>query len=144
MELTYSQLKKRDVVNINDGKSFGKMVDINISFPSGKVVGIIVPGNKKSCPIRLFSKNEIYIPESKIIKIGNDVILVDIKCGESCAPNIDLNYKPKEKPCPNPCKDPFCPCPPKPPKGCSPYEKRPPTCEEVFGDNSYRIDSEEY
>ena len=122
MELSFSELKKRDVVNIVDGKSYGKMVDLTISFPKGMLTGITVPGAKRNCITKLFDNNKLFIEESKILKIGNDVILVDLRCGDACAPSVKM-HKP--------------PCPPKlPPEGnCM---QCPPTDEKFFGgDDEY-------
>ena len=46
MELTFSDLSNKDVVNVVDGKNLGHVTDIKLSFPKGIMVGIIVPGKK--------------------------------------------------------------------------------------------------
>ena len=105
MELSFSDLSKREVINVVDGRSFGKIKDLQLSFPQGKLVGIVVPGRRDGWFIRLFDRNKIYIPEQNIIKIGGDVILVNINCGEGCSPSsgIGMGNKPKKKPsCPPP------------------------------------------
>ena len=104
MELTYNQLKSRDVINVADGKCLGRIIDVKFRFPQGVIIGIYVPG-RKTCGIRLFDKSEIFIEESKILKIGGDVILVDLKCADSCAPSVNLvpPKPPKSKHCPPPC-----------------------------------------
>lgn len=109
MELTYNELKKRDVINISDGKCLGRITNIKLRFPQGVLVGIFVPG-RKGC--RLFDRSELYIEEKKILKIGGDVILVDLKCSDTCAPNVKVN-RPNDNPRP-PCSSPCPPpCPPK-------------------------------
>ena len=109
MELTYNQLKSRDVINVADGKCLGRIINVKFKFPQGVIVGIFVPG-RRTWGLRLFDKSEIFIEESKILKIGGDVILVDLKCADSCAPSVNLTPpKPKPKPCPPPCP-PVCGC----------------------------------
>ncbi len=105
MELSFKDLQKREVINVVDGRSFGKITDLQLQFPQGKLVGIVVPGRKDGWFVRLFTKNKIYIPEQNIVKIGGDVILVNISCGETCAPSASVTPpKPKKKPhCPPPC-----------------------------------------
>ena len=114
MELTYSELAKRDVINIADGRCLGRIIDLKLVFPTGKLVGIFVPGRRNRGLFKFFDKTRIYIEESRILKIGGDVILVDMQCGDNCLPSININTpnppKPKPKPCPPPCP----PCPPKP------------------------------
>ena len=102
MELTYSELTKRDVINISDGRCLGRVTDIKLIFPQGKLVGIFVPGRKVRRICRWFDKTQIYIDESKILKIGGDVILVDIRCSEECSKMP--KPKPPKPPMPNnPC-----------------------------------------
>jgi len=114
MELSYNELRKRDVVNISDGRCLGKIIDIRLSFPDGILVGIVVPGRKTKGFFRIFDKSELYIDESRIIKIGGDVILVDINCGDVCSAGVRVNkpdrYPPKK---PEHCS-PKCPPPPPP------------------------------
>lgn len=111
MELTYNELKKRDVINLVDGTCLGRISDLRISFPKGVMVGIYVPGQRGFFS-RIFDRRQIYIDRSKIVKIGGDVILVNVNCGDTCSPSI-TDRVPPEKPCnhKNICSP---PCPPKP------------------------------
>lgn len=104
MELSYKDLKKRMVVNIADGKSLGQINNLSLKFPEGFLTGIFVPGRQENFIIRLFSKSKIFIPEKNIIKIGGDVILVNLNCGDTCSDNVTTN-KAKIVPTvkPNPC-----------------------------------------
>lgn len=126
MELTYNELKKRDVINVTDGRCLGRIIDARFSFPDGVIIGIIVPGRRTKGLLRIFDKSELYIDESRIIKIGGDVILVDVNCGDTCSTSVKVNRIEKRpekrpKPCPPPCK----PCPPPPcKKPCAPEYPR--------------------
>lgn len=119
MELSFKDLRKREVINVVDGKSLGYITDLELRFPSGKMSGIVVPGKSVNCISRIFTKSSLYIPVEKIRKIGNDVILVDLKCGEVCSPSTGVGVKEKPSFAP-PCSD--CspcppPCPPRSPQG---------------------------
>ena len=125
MELTYNELKKREVINIVDGKSLGRITDMKFKFPQGVIQGIEVEG-RRVCPLfKVFNKSNVYIPDSNIVKIGGDVILVNIRCGDTCLESSGINgiksndKSSHQKPhCPPPCPPkPNCPppCPPKPP-----------------------------
>ncbi|MFZ5354595.1 MAG: YlmC/YmxH family sporulation protein [Bacillota bacterium] len=71
-----SELKQKEVININDGKRLGIVSDVEINMESGCIESIIIPGAGKL--LSLFSKeNDIVINWSNIKKIGVDVILVD-------------------------------------------------------------------
>lgn len=72
-----SELKLRDVINIADGKRLGLIKDIDIDLDTGKIKAIILPGNNR--PFSLFSRNdELIVNWEKIVRIGVDVILVDL------------------------------------------------------------------
>ena len=128
MELSFNDLKKRDVINVPDGRCLGRVTDIRLNFPNGVLVGIVVPGRRARGIFRWFDKTEVYIERSRIIKIGGDVILVDIstnKCKEPCPP-----------PPPKPCK------PPKPTREKHDYEEQ--FDFDIFPKDNSRIDTGDY
>ena len=71
MDYTVSDLKKKNVVSIADGKDLGKVTDVNFSYPDGKVIGIVLSEKKK-----FFGGEKYLLKTSCIEKIGTDVILV--------------------------------------------------------------------
>lgn len=72
-----SEVKSKEIININDGKRLGLVSDIEINMDTGCIDAIIIPGTGKIFGI--FSKdNDIVINWGSIKKIGVDVILVDI------------------------------------------------------------------
>lgn len=74
MELSYSELRTKEVVNIQNGARMGKIIDMIIDSNGKSVLGVVVPGIKK-----LFKPGEdIFIPWCNISKIGDDVILVSL------------------------------------------------------------------
>lgn len=109
MELSFKELQKRDVVNTVDGRCLGHITDLKLSFPSGMLTGIVVPGRKLNFFLRIFDKSETFIPVSRITRIGGDVILVDLDCGDVCSPSVK-SRKPKPPAPPSPCN----PCGEKP------------------------------
>ncbi len=74
MELSYSELRAKEVVNLQNGARMGKIIDMIIDSNGKNVLGVVVPGVKK-----LFKPGEdIFIPWCNISKIGSDVILVSL------------------------------------------------------------------
>lgn len=68
-----SDLQNKDVLNYEDGRVIGKIIDVIIT--DGKIDKLIV--EKYKFLISMFtSHNEIEIPWNNISKIGEDVILV--------------------------------------------------------------------
>ena len=124
MILSFKELKKREVVNIADGRSFGHITDLKIDFPCATLKGIVVSDKKRSGLFGLFGKNEIFIDEKQIVRIGGDVILVNIKHCEAITPavvdinsnnakaNCNVKKEPSVPPSGSPC--PPAPCPPEP------------------------------
>ena len=74
-ELSFCELRRKDIVSINDGRKLGRIVDLVCSSSSGKVQGIVAPYGKK---FLCFRSQEVYIPYCNIKTIGEDIILVDI------------------------------------------------------------------
>ncbi len=76
-DMTFSDLRSKDLINSCDGKRLGKACDIVFDTQTGKIRGIVAPYGKKSC----FGKGQdIFIPFKCILKIGEDIVLVDINC----------------------------------------------------------------
>jgi len=75
---TFCELKRRDVVNICDGCRLGCVCDLELDLITGNIIAIIVPGEGKLLGI-LKCHDDIVIPFCKITKIGEDVILVDLR-----------------------------------------------------------------
>ncbi|MBQ3158083.1 MAG: YlmC/YmxH family sporulation protein [Clostridia bacterium] len=74
MEINFSFLRTKEVINIYDGKRLGRIIDVSFEKETGRVLGVVVPAIKK-----VFKKSEdIFIPLELIKKIGEDVILVKL------------------------------------------------------------------
>lgn len=72
-----SELRSRDVINILDGKKLGNISDIDLDIDNGRVLGLVLPGHNRR--FALFSrKEELSVPWNKIVRIGRDVILVEV------------------------------------------------------------------
>lgn len=73
MTILYSELKKKEILEVTTGKNLGKVCDLVISKRSGKIQKLIAPGKKCG----FLSTDNFEIPFDKIVKIGDDAILVD-------------------------------------------------------------------
>lgn len=71
-----SDLQSKNIVNVFDGKNVGSIIDANISN-DGSIESLVIEANKKFLS---FSKEEdMLVPWTDITKIGEDVILVNLK-----------------------------------------------------------------
>ena len=81
--MTLAELRLKDVINTQDGRSLGKVIDIEFCLCDGRVTALVVPGGLRPCFFfsHLFrgEKEVIVIPWEMICKIGDDVILVDVE-----------------------------------------------------------------
>jgi len=74
-----SDLRAREIINIVDGRRLGLIKDIDIDLEGGKITAIILPGAGGGKFLGFLGKEEeIIVPWDKIIKIGMDVILVEV------------------------------------------------------------------
>ncbi len=72
MDISFSELRNKEIVNLCNGSRMGHIIDVVFNSDSGKVSGIVVPGEKK-----IFKKSgDLFVPIEKIRRIGDDVILV--------------------------------------------------------------------
>lgn len=76
-----SELRERDVVNVNDGRRLGLIRDLELELGKGEIKAVIIPaaGGVWGKISRL---RDYIIPWEKIIKIGVDTILVDFPTDE--------------------------------------------------------------
>ncbi len=71
-----SDMQKKDVINLIDGKKIGNIIDIVLT-DKGEIDLLVV--EKKRFFLSFFSSNnEVEIKWSNIQKIGEDVILINI------------------------------------------------------------------
>lgn len=70
--------KRKEVINITDGRRLGFVQDVCADLETGKITSIIVPGGTNKLINFFSSSNDIVIEWSKIKCIGDDLILVEI------------------------------------------------------------------
>ena len=93
MELNFSQLRAKEVINTQDGRKLGKVCDIALCYPENRWLGIVVPGGKGWGRKR----NDLFIDLKHIVKIGEDVVLVNVglprrKEGDKRVPGSPILY----------------------------------------------------
>ena len=77
MQINYTDLKKKRVINVVDGRELGTVTDAVFDFPDGKIIALIC-GDRR----RIFKTDEYLIKLCCINKIGDDTVLVSLKTGE--------------------------------------------------------------
>ena len=69
-----SELQQKEIINISNGKRIGIIVDVIVDT-SGNIQKLILEEKRG----RKFSKEEYEILWNQIIKIGDDIILIDTR-----------------------------------------------------------------
>ncbi|MBE5735485.1 MAG: YlmC/YmxH family sporulation protein [Clostridiales bacterium] len=77
MQISFCELRAKEVVNIYNGKRLGNIIDMIIDTRCARVLGIVVPNCNAKFSI-FKSNSDVFIPYNNIVKIGKDVILVDL------------------------------------------------------------------
>jgi YlmC/YmxH family sporulation protein len=79
-----SDLRMREIVNVQDGRRLGLIKDIDLDLENGRIGAIILAGSSRM--MGFFGRDEeIVVPWEKIVKVGVDVILVEV-------PNVAERY----------------------------------------------------
>lgn len=74
--MRFQDISDKDVIRESDGVKLGRISDCYIDVASGKVVKVVVNNGFRIAS--LFGKeNCTFIPWNNILKIGNDVIIVN-------------------------------------------------------------------
>ena len=76
-EVTFCELRCKQVVNVVDGKCLGHIIDIVFDLKCGRILGLVTPGWRRWFLFR--PREDIFIPWRNVCKIGDDVILVELK-----------------------------------------------------------------
>ena len=85
-DLTFCELKEKEVVNVIDGRRLGRLLDIAFT-PGGKITGLIVPGEKKFLK-NITCSDSIFVPWRCIVRIGEDAILAAAREDPATIPPI--------------------------------------------------------
>jgi len=74
--MTFSELRKKDVICLGDGRVLGRISDLEFDSSSGHIRALCVPCGSCFSSIWHGDKNLMVIPWGQVACIGDDVILV--------------------------------------------------------------------
>lgn len=78
MQLRASELRTKDVVNVADGRKLGNLYDLDVDLETGRIRSLILPASGRGGWWRPSRDRDLEILWQDIVKIGLDVILVDL------------------------------------------------------------------
>lgn len=74
--MTLSELRTKEVIDVQDGKRLGRVMDIEFCAESSRVTALVVPADTSFLQSLRGEKCGLVIPWDHICRIGDDVILV--------------------------------------------------------------------
>ncbi|AZO95102.1 YlmC/YmxH family sporulation protein [Iocasia frigidifontis] len=77
--LKNSELKMKDVIDVKNGKKLGYIDDVDIELEQGRIRAFIIPSHNNKILSFFSKKQDLIINWNEIKKIGEDVILVELK-----------------------------------------------------------------
>ena len=78
--MTLSELRTKEVIDVQDGKRLGRVMDIEFCPSDSQVTALVVPAETSFLQSLRGEKCGLVIPWENIRRIGDDVILVST-CG---------------------------------------------------------------
>ena len=75
--MTFTELRQKDVVNVRDGRRLGRPIDLVIN-EMAVVEALVVPVSGGFLNLLKQEKEGCLVPWNQIIRIGDDVILIDL------------------------------------------------------------------
>jgi len=97
MELSFCELRAKEVVNMCDGRKLGNIIDLIFDSTCARITGLVVPCEKSFLNI-FKNNNDIFIPYKCIRKIGTDIILVELTPVNALSKGGQENRPPDPKP----------------------------------------------
>ncbi|MDD5897153.1 MAG: YlmC/YmxH family sporulation protein [Clostridia bacterium] len=82
--MTLSELRTKEVIDVQDGKRLGRVMDLEFCPTDSRITALVVPAETSFLQTLRGEKCGMVIPWQNIRRIGDDVILVstaDLNCG---------------------------------------------------------------
>ena len=81
-----SELQQKEIINISNGKRIGIIIDVVVDT-NGNIQKLVLEEKRG----RKFSKEEFEILWSQIVKVGDDIILIDTNCANMVPDSSSLS-----------------------------------------------------
>jgi len=76
--MTLSELRTKEVINMQDGRKLGRVMDIEFCVHDSRVTALVVPAETSLIQTLRGEKCGTVIPWEHICRIGDDVVLVSL------------------------------------------------------------------
>ena len=71
-----TDLRDKEIIDVEDGSRFGYVGDVEVDLESGKVCALVVPGRLRFFGL-LGREEDIIFPWESVKRFGEDIILVE-------------------------------------------------------------------
>jgi YlmC/YmxH family sporulation protein len=85
MAVKFTDLHCKEVICLCNGQRLGFVSDARVELPEGRIAALVVPGKGK-CMGLLGCRDDFVIPWQAVVRIGPDIVLVDIRPEECRVP----------------------------------------------------------
>lgn len=75
--MNLSDLQTKEIIDISTGKKLGNIIDVIVDR-NGYIIKIFLDNRKNKSRIFSTNKEDVHIQWHNIIKLGDDIILVDL------------------------------------------------------------------
>ena len=76
--MNLSDLQLKEIIDISSGRRLGSIVDVVVDS-RGSIIKMMLDNRKNRSKLFSSNKEDIYIEWKNIIKLGDDIILVDVR-----------------------------------------------------------------
>lgn len=76
--MNLSDLQNKEVIDIASGKRVGSIIDVIITL-NGNISKLVLEDRKTNRRLFSSTKEDVYLDWKQIVKIGDDIILIDGK-----------------------------------------------------------------
>ena len=76
--MNLSDLQTKEIIDISSGKRLGTIVDVIVDS-RGFIIKMLLDNRRNRAKLFSNNKEDLYIEWQNIIKLGDDIILVDIR-----------------------------------------------------------------
>ena len=71
-----SEIQNKEIINNANGKNLRHILDLTIDPETGKIISIVL-SESRGFFRSFFSRDEIEVPWERIVKFGEDVVIID-------------------------------------------------------------------
>lgn len=82
--MNLSDLQNKEIIDIASGRRIGSIIDVIIGS-NGEISKLVLEDRKSARRFLSSSREEVYLEWKQIVKIGDDIVLVDGKQGNVCS-----------------------------------------------------------